>query len=423
MKKKLVLSAMLVVTLALGLSLLGCPTDGGDDQLPSFVAVTSIGGVPTGGVKNTVVTLTGTVNPADATNKTIAWTVKTAGTTGATITDGNKLNTTASGTVEVTATITNGLTASSNFTQDFNIPITDSFIPVTSISGVPTSGTVGTALILSGTVNPNNATNQTIIWSVKSGSATINGNSLTASTSGEVVVTATITNGSTASSNFTQDLNIAFTGGGGGGFVAVTSISEVPNNGGVGTHILTGTVNPSNATNQTIVWSVRMSGGTGASTSGNTLNTTSSGTVVVTATIVNGLAESSNFTQDFPITITVGGVSGIDKWSTLLGEWEWREGPEDNVQLEFITDTVMGGHIFYLGYLIDGGGGGGSVFSCSYIGTTFRRYSSSTNTTDQTFTVIVSSDGQTLTISDYQNYTSEPSSLSYMDGKTYTKLP
>jgi hypothetical protein len=31
MKKKLILSAMLVCLLAIGLSLLGCPTDGGDD--------------------------------------------------------------------------------------------------------------------------------------------------------------------------------------------------------------------------------------------------------------------------------------------------------------------------------------------------------------------------------------------------------
>jgi hypothetical protein len=86
------------------------------------VAVTGISGVPTSGTAGTPLTLTGTVAPDNATNKTIVWTVKSAGTTGATI-SGNTLSAAASGTVTVTATIANGKTASTPYTQDFSITI------------------------------------------------------------------------------------------------------------------------------------------------------------------------------------------------------------------------------------------------------------------------------------------------------------
>jgi endo-1,4-beta-xylanase len=321
---------MLVSLLAFGLIFAGC--DNGttpEDPPPPFVAVTSISGVPTGGVKNTPVTLSGIVNPNNATNKTITWAVKSAGTTNATITDGNKLNTTAAGIAVVTATIANGLTASSNYIQDFNITITDEFVAVTSISGVPTSGTAGTALTLTGTVTPANATNKTITWSVKSGTATISGNSLTASAAGTVVVTATIANGSTVSSNYTQDFNITISAGGGGGdddddddddFVAVNSISDVITTGEIGTLTLSGMVNPNNATNKTIIWTMKSPGTTGAVISGNTLTTTAVGTVTVTAIIINGLAANSNYTQDFNITIPFVPVDSITEGPPTTGK-------------------------------------------------------------------------------------------------------
>jgi uncharacterized repeat protein (TIGR02543 family) len=86
-----------------------------------FVPVTDITGVPTKVSLGADRPLTGTVAPANATNQTIVWSVKTPGTTGASIVDGNKLRTTAEGTATVTATITNGLSVSSNYMQDFDI--------------------------------------------------------------------------------------------------------------------------------------------------------------------------------------------------------------------------------------------------------------------------------------------------------------
>ena len=89
----------------------------------------------------------------------------------------------------------------------------------------------------------------------------------------------------------------------GGGFVAVSSITNIPTSGTVGDIPLYGTVNPPEATNQTIAWSVVSEGTTGASISRNTLTTTAAGTVTVRATIVNGLTQRTNYTQDFDITI------------------------------------------------------------------------------------------------------------------------
>ncbi|MCL2416690.1 MAG: leucine-rich repeat protein [Bacteroidales bacterium] len=88
-----------------------------------FVAVANITNVPTTATAGTPLTLTGTVNPSDAINQTIVWSVQDAGTTGATI-NGNTLNTTSAGTVTVRATIANGATATTDFTQDFNITVT-----------------------------------------------------------------------------------------------------------------------------------------------------------------------------------------------------------------------------------------------------------------------------------------------------------
>lgn len=88
----------------------------------TFIAVTNITGVPTTATAGTPLTLTGTVVPSNATNKTIQWSVTNAGTTGASI-SGNKLSTTAGGTVTIRATITNGASTTTNYTKDFTITV------------------------------------------------------------------------------------------------------------------------------------------------------------------------------------------------------------------------------------------------------------------------------------------------------------
>jgi len=110
-----------------------------------FVPVTNITGVPLTATAGTPLTLTGTVNPSNATNKTITWSVIDAGMTGATI-SGNRLNATAAGHVTVRATIVNGLAAGMNYTKDFYISVNAAPVPMLmdirqlSIPGYNTSG-------------------------------------------------------------------------------------------------------------------------------------------------------------------------------------------------------------------------------------------------------------------------------------------
>jgi uncharacterized protein YjdB len=94
-----------------------------DNDFAFHTPVTNITGVPTGTSVGADLTLTGTIVPADATNKTIAWSLAGAGTTGATITNG-VFRATAAGTATVTATIVNGATVATNYTQNFNITVT-----------------------------------------------------------------------------------------------------------------------------------------------------------------------------------------------------------------------------------------------------------------------------------------------------------
>ena len=99
-------------------------------------------------------------------------------------------------------------------------------------------------------------------------------------------------------------------------FTPVTGILGGPPATGVrGTQLtLTGSALPVGATNRAITWSVKNNGGITASISGgNTLNSNAGApkaTVVVTATIVNGLGTGSNFVQDYSIELAASKAKG-----------------------------------------------------------------------------------------------------------------
>jgi formylglycine-generating enzyme required for sulfatase activity len=112
-----------------------CSNPSGGSESETFIAVTGITGVPTVETKEINLTLTGTVAPANATNKTIVWSVENAGATGAVIDEGT-LSTTEAGTVVVRATIANGAAAGTAYTKDFCITITAMAPEIHSISGI-----------------------------------------------------------------------------------------------------------------------------------------------------------------------------------------------------------------------------------------------------------------------------------------------
>ena len=86
----------------------------------------------------------------------------------------------------------------------------------------------------------------------------------------------------------------------------VTDITNVPTEAIAGIDLaLTATVLPDNASNKTIVWSVKSDGNTGATIAAgsNVLKTTIGGTVVVTATIAKGQSSTTPYKKDFTITV------------------------------------------------------------------------------------------------------------------------
>ena len=275
----------------------------------TFVPVTEIIDVPQKTTVGVPLTLKGTVVPGNATYQTFAWNIQDAGTTGATISGGNILNTIDTGTVVVRAIIANGLgeDEGEDYMQDFTIAVNPAdFVPVTDITNVPTSTTVGISLTLTGTVVPSTATNKAIVWDLESagttGATISGGNILNTIETGTVIVTATIANGIGIGVDFTKDFIISVNPE---GFVPVTDIINVPQWTTVGVPLtLTGTVVPSNATYKTIVWSVYNAGNTGATiTNGNILNTTKTGTATIRATIKNGKGIGVDFTKDFKIGV------------------------------------------------------------------------------------------------------------------------
>ncbi|MCL2040440.1 MAG: hypothetical protein FWG84_00180 [Bacteroidales bacterium] len=278
-----------------------------DTLIITFIPVTEIINVPQKTTVGVPLTLKGTVVPGNATYQTFAWELLDAGTTGATLSGGNTLNTTGTGTAVVRAIITNGLGKGEDYEQYFDIAVNPAdFVSVTDIINVPTETTVGIPLTLTGTVVPDNATNKAIVWGIKSagttGATLSSGNILNTIEIGTVIITATIAEGIGLGVDFVKDCIIAINPE---DFVSVTDIINVPQWTTVGVPLtLTGTVIPSDATYQTIVWSVQNGGGTGATiTDGNILNTTKTGTATIRAIIENGTGIGIDYIKDFKIGI------------------------------------------------------------------------------------------------------------------------
>ena len=177
------------------------------------------------------------------------------------------------------------------------------FVAVTNITNVPTTATAGEDLTLTGTVSPDDATNQAITWNVKAAGTTgavIDADTLSTTAAGTVAVTATVENGASATADFTKDFDITVNAA----FVPVSNITNVPTSVTAGEDLtLTGTVSPDDATNQTITWSVKDAGTTGAVIDADTLSTTAAGIVKITASIENGASATTNFAKDFDITV------------------------------------------------------------------------------------------------------------------------
>jgi formylglycine-generating enzyme required for sulfatase activity len=132
-----------------------------------------------------------------------------------------------------------------------------------------------------------------------------------------------------------------------GVFVPVTGITGVPAYGTAGVDlVLSGTVEPANAANKTIVWSVKDAGTTGASINGNILSTTGAGTVKVTAAIADGTAAGTVYTGDFSIT--------IETFTTPAPYREMAQAASANVTITGHSAYYSGPSDYYKGVFVEG---------------------------------------------------------------------
>jgi hypothetical protein len=270
-----------------------------DSRSSNFVPVKSITGVPTGGVKGYEFTLSRSVEPETATNKTIVWSIEEDGGTDAVL-DRNKLTATSTGTVTVKAVIKDGKAPGVDYTQEFEITIFDEYIAVNSIQDIPSRISTG-SVTLKGTVKPSDAVNKTIKWELKPGGetgATLVGDQLTTTAFGKLTVTAVVEKGAGPDTDFRQDFEITVS------FIPVTSITGVASGCVMGNYTLFGIVSPRNATFKNITWQINDARSTGAVIkNGNELATTSTGTVRVAAIVKDGIDFGYDFIQDFNIKI------------------------------------------------------------------------------------------------------------------------
>ena len=192
----------------------------------------------------------------------------------------------------------------------------------TRVSGVtlnPTSATLfhGDTLRLTAIVHPNEAHNQNINWlSTDMGVVNVSNGFITAMSPGIVnVVVTTQDGGHTATSTITVTPP----------FIPVLNITNIPATANLGMpRAIVGTVVPSNATNQTIVWNLVDPGSTDASMNENILNATIAGNVIIRATVENGATRTTDFTQDFTISIVPDNIPNNcgqypPRWGNSLG--------------------------------------------------------------------------------------------------------
>lgn len=268
-------------------------------------------------------TLTATVSPDNATDKTVTWTI------GGTNSDAVKLNT-ATGN-EVTVTAANAGTATitataGDKTATCTVTVTAKTVAVESvtITGTGVTGetektatmTAGEELELTAEVLPAEATDKTVTWSSNNKDvATVDENGkVTAKTvtkNTQVTITATANDGSNVTGSITITVKP----------VAVTGIqlnqNSVELTGINSSTTLTATVTPNNAANKEVTWSVENTEGSEvvslSGTTGNSITVTaeSSGTATITATS----KANSEVKATCTVTVTVS-VTGVTIKST-----------------------------------------------------------------------------------------------------------
>ncbi len=325
---------------------------------PTQVAVQQISVHGTGGA--TAITNVGgslqmvvDVLPADATNKNVNWSVNNNAV--ATVSAGGLVTAIANGAVTVTATATDGsgisgsaTIAVSNQTQVVQV----SGITVGSVNGQMTITMPGGTLGMTAEVMPANATNKNVTWSVDNSAVAMidAGGVLHAISDGMVTVKAMAADGSGISGSAVVSVTgqtpttVAVTK------ITVRSLTGETTIGSIGgTLALTADVEPANATNSMVMWSVD-NGGIATIDALGMLRGNANGNVMATATALDG----SNVSGSLAVNVNAGTVASVtglmDAGATtprisVTGDLLTIRLPESAVPVEIAIYDVVGRNV------------------------------------------------------------------------------
>jgi uncharacterized protein YjdB len=222
-------------------------------------------------------TLAATVEPADATDKTVTWD-SSAETVAAVDAATGEVTAKAIGSATITAT-------AGDKTATCTVTVTASIIEVTSVAVTPTELTlsVGDKQTLTATVEPADASNKTVTWSSSNPDIAAVGltGEVTAKAGGDVIITVATQNGKTATCKVTV---IAPT-------INVSSVTVTPTELtlGVGAkQTLTATVAPADATDKTVTWSSNAEAVAVVDESTGEVTAKAIGNAIITATTTDG---------------------------------------------------------------------------------------------------------------------------------------
>ena len=262
------------------------------------------------GVGETI-TLTATVTPSTATDKTVSW--SSSNTSVATVSQNGEVSALKKGTATITVTTKDG-----GKTATCKITVEDKVYPVESVTLDKSTYemTVGDNVTLKATVNPSNATDKTVSWSSSNESvATVSQNGeVSALKKGTTTITVTTKDGGkTATCKITVEDKVYP--------VESVTLDKSTYEMTVGDNVaLKATVNPSNATDKTVSWSSNNTSVATVSQNG-VVTAKKKGTAKITVTTNDG-----NKTAECIITVTdkvypVESVT-LDKssWEMIVGE-------------------------------------------------------------------------------------------------------
>jgi len=231
-------------------------------------------------------TLSATVLPENATDKTYTWT--SSNTAVATVNASGVVTAVSAGTATITATANDGSGKIGTCTVTVNVPIV--LVSSINLSSSSLSLYVGDTSTLSATVLPENATDKTYTWSSNNTAvATVNASGLvTAVSAGTATITATANDGSGVTSSCSVTVNQPI--------IMINSIDVSPSYLTLdigGTTVLSAIVTPSNATNKNVTWSSNNTAVATVNASG-LVTAVGAGTVTITATATDGSGASSS---------------------------------------------------------------------------------------------------------------------------------